>query len=299
MRPRSSAGFRRAVWGSFALHAAVACALFVLLRGGDERKQARAGIDTRADEPQVRMSLPAEVVVEVAQPAVPAPPQPAEEKKQPEPPEAPKVTQHTDAQVQRAGASEQPAGPPLVAERAIPNALPSELTALIRKAGAPLAKPQPAVGPQSIHGALAPAQVVVYVLDCSGSMGAGGKFDAARAALVATLQQQPPTVRFQVIVYAGGAKPLLASEGALPATAANVRAAADKLAALDARGASNHREAVREAVAFKPDVILLLTDTDDLSAAALKPVLAAAQKSVALCVGLVAADGVRPPRLVK
>ncbi|MBM3980129.1 MAG: VWA domain-containing protein [Planctomycetes bacterium] len=297
MKSRSGAGFRRAVWGSVALHAAVACALFALLRAGDARKPARAGIDTRA-EPHVRMTLPAEVVVEVAPPL--AKPQAAEEKRQPEPPEAPKVTRHTDAQVQRAGASEQPVGPPLVAPRAVPNALSAELTALIRRTSAAPAKPQPAVGPRAIHGALAPAQVVVYVLDCSGSMGAGGKFDAARAALVATLEQQPATVRFQVIVYAGGAKPLLMSDGAaLPATVANVRAAADALAALEPRGASNHRDALRAAVGFRPDVILLLTDADDLSAAALRPVLAPAQKPVSLCAGLVGATGVERVRELK
>jgi hypothetical protein len=296
MKPRAGAGFRRAVWGSVALHAAVACALFVLLRAGDERKLAQARIDTRAEGPDVRMSLPAEVVIDVAPPL--AKPQAAEAKKQPEPPEAPKATQHTDAQVQRAGASEQPVGPPLVAARAVPQLFPSELTALIRKTGAPLAKSQAAVA--AVHGALAPARVVVYVLDCSGSMGAGGKFDAARAALVATLEQQPATVRFQVIVYAGGAKPLLMSDGAaLPATAANVRAAAAALAALDARGASNHREGVRAAVAFKPDVILLLTDADDLSAATLRPVLSAAQKPVALCVAPVGANGVERVRELK
>lgn len=258
--------------------------------------QVQARIDTRADEPQVRMSLPAEIAIEVAPPTPLAKPEPAEEPKRPE---EPRATQHSDANVQQVGAIAPPGGPPLVTARAIPNVLPSELVALIRKPGSPLAKPQAAGGPAAIHGAFAPGQVVVYVLDCSGSMGAGGKFDAARAALVATLQQQPATVRFQVIVYAGGAKALLASDGALPATEANVRAAAEKLAALDARGASNHREALRAAVAFRPDVILLLTDADDLSAAALKPVLAAAQKPVSLCVGLVAADGVRGVRELK
>jgi Mg-chelatase subunit ChlD len=141
---------------------------------------------------------------------------------------------------------------------------------------------------------------VVYVLDCSGSMGAGGKFDAARAALISTLKQQPTSVRFQVIVYAGTAAPLLASSGnALPATDANVRAATEKLAALDARGKSNHLEAVRAALAFRPDVILLLTDADDLNVAALRSIVASAPKSVLGCVGQVTAGGVQRPRELK
>ncbi len=147
-----------------------------------------------------------------------------------------------------------------------------------------------------MHGALKPGQTVVYVLDSSGSMGAAGKFDAARAALVATLRAQPATVRFQVIVYDGTAQPLLASDGTAPhATEANVRAASAKLATLEPRGKSNHLVAVRAALDFRPDVIVLLTDADDLSAAALKSVA----KPVLVCVGLVTAAGVQPPRELK
>lgn len=148
----------------------------------------------------------------------------------------------------------------------------------------------------AIHGALQPQQTVVYVLDCSGSMGASGKFDAARAALVSTLKVQPASVRFQVVVYTGTASPLLAGSGStLPATEANVRLAADALAKLDARGKSNHGGAVRAALAFRPDVILLLTDADDLGAAALKSVA----MSVTVCVGQVTATGVQRPRELK
>jgi len=196
---------------------------------------------------------------------------------------------------------------PQVAVRPTPQLLSPEITARIRLpvtqssltidtgvhqvAGAVVAAGVPA-----IHGALNPHQTVVYVLDCSGSMGASGKFDAARSALVSTLKAQPPGVRFGVVVYTGTASPLLAGSGnALPATEANVRLAADALAKLDARGKSNHGGAVRAALAFRPDVILLLTDADDLNAAALKAVA----KSVTVCVGQVTAAGVQSPRELK
>ena len=101
-------------------------------------------------------------------------------------------------------------------------------------------------------------------------------------------------------MYAGGAKPLLATDGkALPATETNIRAAAEKLATLDARGKSNHLEAIRMAVDFRPDVILLLTDADELSAVALKSVLASSPKPVPVCVGQVTAEGVQRTRELK
>ena len=142
--------------------------------------------------------------------------------------------------------------------------------------------------------------MVVYVLDCSGSMGAAGKFDMARAALAATLKQQPATVRFQIIVYAGNAALLLVSgNDGLFASEANVRAAAAKLAALSARGKSNHLAAVSTALRFRPDLLLILTDADELTAAMFRPVLAAAAKPVVLWVGHVTADGVQRPRELK
>ncbi len=139
-----------------------------------------------------------------------------------------------------------------------------------------------------------PGRVVVYVLDCSGSMGAAGKFTLARDALLATLKQQPTTVRFQVVIYTGAARALLASDGnALPATEANIRAASDKLAELEPRGKSNHADAVRLALTFRPDVVLVLTDADDLNAIALKTVIASATKSAPVYVGQVTPEGVQ------
>ena len=297
MRPKSRAtrvAFRRAVWASLALHAVVVCAGALVFRAAEEREHAGPRVSTNVHEPQVRISQTEETFVVEVPPA--------------EPPAKPQAA----------------VGGPLAVSRAAPQTLPPELVALIRKPAAapvggpvvdvagppgavnpPVADPNvtPAGGPTAgtpsvpaIHGALAAGHTVVYVLDCSGSMGAAGKFDAARAALVATLAQQPPTVRFQVIVYAGTAKPLLATDGkGLPATEANVRAASAKLAALEARGNSDHYGAVRAALAFRPDVILMLTDADDLSAAVVKSVV----KVVPVRLVQVTAEGVQPPRALK
>ena len=311
MRPKSRAtrvAFRRAVWGSLALHAVVVCAVALVFRAAEEPERAGPGISTVVDEPQVRISQTEETFVAAEPPKADTGPETGATKP---PPEAPPV----EAPPIEAPPIESPlpAGP---FAPAVPRTLPPELLALIHKpattpvggAVVEVAVPPGAVNPPvadanvrpvggatakssatAIHGALKSGQTVVYVLDCSGSMGAAGKFDAARAALVATLRQQPATVRFQVIVYAGTAKPLLATDGnALPASEANVRAASEKLAALEPRGSSDHYGAARAALAFRPDVILMLTDADDLSAAVLKSLA----KAIPVCVGQVTAEGV-------
>ncbi len=289
------------MWVSVALHVVAACALVVVLRTQPEQKLGQHRIDTHTpDVPQVQMRLELE---EADATVMPTPTPSSSVPTEPLPPEV--------------------AGPPRAASPALPRTLPAEMLALIRKPVPPstraastktprLPKVDPKVMPASgatasatppvraIHGMLKPAQTVVYVLDASGSMGAEGKFDAARAALVATLSCQPATVHFQVIVYGGSAAPLLASgPDGLPATGANIRAAAEKLAALEPRGRSNHLEAVRAALAFHPDVILILTDADDLTPAPLKRLLASASKPVPVCIARVGAGCVERPREVR
>jgi hypothetical protein len=307
MRPHSRASrvaLRRAVLASVAAHVAAALVVVAVARLCDHAPPRAPVIDTRAGtEPDVRMHLVEEAaaVVEPPAPKLVTPPKTtpdtAANDKGPEPTPAPPAPLH--------------AGPFAPAP---PRTLPPELTTLLRKPAAPAVevparaapggpqvdpnvRPAANASPAPIHGAMKPGRTVVYVLDCSGSMGGAGKFDAARAALAATLRQQPATVRFQVIVYDGRARPLLASDGhALPATEGNVRAAAERLAELEPRGKSNHLDAVRVALAFRPDVILMLTDADDLTAAALRPVLAAAPKPAPVRVGQVTAGGVEQPR---
>jgi Mg-chelatase subunit ChlD len=138
-------------------------------------------------------------------------------------------------------------------------------------------------------------QRIVYILDCSGSMGEFGKLAAARAALTATLRRQSAEVRFQVIAYNSTARSLFPGE-CVVATGANIARAEERLADLNAAGRSNHAEAVRLAANLRPDVIVLLTDADDLSAAQFKPAFAAAGKSVPVCVAKVTAEGVGTPR---
>ena len=117
-------------------------------------------------------------------------------------------------------------------------------------------------GPKPLHGKLRPGQTVVYVLDRSSSMGVDGLLHRAIDALTASLDQLGPDVRFQVVAYNGGTTSL--SNDLLPATPANVERAAHWLKGLPAEGQSRHKAGFQEALGWRPDALLLLTDADDL-----------------------------------
>jgi hypothetical protein len=151
---------------------------------------------------------------------------------------------------------------------------------------------------RSLHGPLPAGRVVVYVVDCSGTMGLGGKLHRARAALLATLAAQPAGVRVLVVTYSGRAEPLTPG-GPTESTSAVRERIADALAKLEPAGESRHAEGVRVAAKFGPDVVVLLTDADDAELAGVRAALAGARKPVAASAARVTADGVEPPRPVR
>ena len=312
----SGTTFRRAVAVSVWLHVLLVAALVFVVRWSANRPDPAADLpilDTRAT-PDMRMDFaPDEVSVPVVAPSRdaasgdPAPP-PLAASRHPQP--------------------DSIAGPPLAR---IPQTLPPELLALLKKPGprmsdvvevpitptpsnlrpAPNPTPNP-VQPASgtiptappvppVHGALYPGQTIVYVLDASGSMGEWGKFDRGRRALIATLRKQPDTVRFQVVVYAGTAVlPLPAPVGGcVAATEDHVQRMELALKTVAPAGRSNHLEGVRLAVSLKPDVVLILTDADDIPAAKVRGIVAQAGKPLTVCVAKVGADAVEVPREVK
>jgi len=192
----------------------------------------------------------------------------------------------------------------------VPNTLPPEFLAIIHRsqtAAVPTGPVGPEVDPNvkpagvtitlggsPLHGAMKPGQSVVYVLDCSGSMGEFGKLALARAALIATLYRQPEGVRFQVILYNSTVRQLL--PGGLLAIAANIRSVETKLATLEPAGRSNHLEALSMAVGLRSDAIVWLTDANDLSAAKLKPILNEAGKPIPVYLAEVTARCVGDPK---
>ena len=108
---------------------------------------------------------------------------------------------------------------------------------------------------------------VVYVLDCSASMGVSGSFADARRELLASLGRLPESARFQVICYNRDAAALNIGgyTDLVPATAENRRAAGQVLEGVRPAGSTRHLEALRQALALEPDVIFWVTDAADLS----------------------------------
>ena len=121
-------------------------------------------------------------------------------------------------------------------------------------------------GGDSLFPLPATAASVVYVLDCSVSMGIDRKLDFARRGLIASLRRLPPSVRFQVISYNNYAESLIVDgqRDLLPAESAIVIKAISMLQSLEAAGKTNHLAALRRALELRPDVIFFLTDADDL-----------------------------------
>jgi len=118
-------------------------------------------------------------------------------------------------------------------------------------------------GGTPLHGRPKSGSSVVYVIDRSSSMG-DGLLRAATAAVGASLGQLGPDTRFAIVAYNGGTSQL--SGELLPPSPDNIELAARWLAGLTAEGRSDHRAGFRDALAFRPDTIYLLTDADDLDA---------------------------------
>lgn len=123
-------------------------------------------------------------------------------------------------------------------------------------------------GPSPLHGKLTKAGLsIVYVLDCSGSMGRDRKLAHGVAVLKASLQQLGPDVRFQIVVYDSRASifQIGRSMELVAASQANIVDAVGHLDDLTGEGSSRHAEGLRMGLGLHPDVLILVTDADELS----------------------------------
>ncbi len=111
------------------------------------------------------------------------------------------------------------------------------------------------------------AKSVVFVLDCSASMGIDDRFALARAQILACLRQLPETARFQVVRYNRRVDTVAieGKSGLVPVNARTIEQLASALEEMLPEGGNDHGPALRAALNLEPDVICLLTDADDLT----------------------------------
>jgi hypothetical protein len=110
------------------------------------------------------------------------------------------------------------------------------------------------------------ARTVVYVLDRSLSMGFHGALARARREVLASIRRLPPAARFQVVAYNRDAEPLCLDGRSelLAPDADTLSRVAGAISALRASGGTDHGRALRRGLAFRPDVLFLLTDADEI-----------------------------------
>jgi hypothetical protein len=113
------------------------------------------------------------------------------------------------------------------------------------------------------------ARRIVYLVDRSVSMGPSGALETAILEVAASLKSLPPNALFQVIPYNRMAEPLEldGQRGLVPAEPASVEQAIAQLTHVQAAGPTDNAEALLHAFLMRPDVVFLLTDADELSAA--------------------------------
>jgi von Willebrand factor type A domain len=125
------------------------------------------------------------------------------------------------------------------------------------------------IGPGTqFFGARDHARSFAYVIDCSGSMATRSSLDIAKREMLASISQLAPDGQFAVIFYNLQAR-LLAdahgNRGIMAATAANKAHVQTQLSAISPDGGTDHMQALRTALALKPEVIFFLTDADLMS----------------------------------
>jgi hypothetical protein len=288
--------------GSLLLHIVLVVGLLLTLWVSGTGRTTPRGIDTRIEKVALHIDAGDDdeppTPIEPPDPPAPAPPTPA-------PAPLPSSVR----------ADSQPAArEPIVA--AIPATLSPESLGLIRRRAGNDASPAnpavdahvvpagglgtpPALAVAPLHGSLKPGQSIVYVLDCSGSMGEYGRLARAKAVLMATLERQRTGVRYQVVLYNSVAWYVFRG-GLVGAKDENLAICERHFMQLEARGRSNHAEAVRMAANLQPDLIVMLTDAHDLPVARLGSIVTqTAGKPVPLHVAHVVPGGVEPPKQLR
>ena len=117
-----------------------------------------------------------------------------------------------------------------------------------------------------VFGVVGEGRKFIYVFDRSTSMAEGGRLAAAKAELIRSLDALQSTHQFQIIFFHHRQRvfDLAGAQRRIPfATERMKRMAAAFVASITAAGSTNRFDALRLAVAMRPDVVFFLTDDDN------------------------------------
>lgn len=171
--------------------------------------------------------------------------------------------------------------------------------AVTPKPSVAVAKPSFGVG-RAVHGELAEGKSVVYLLDRSTSMGlVRENFDAARAALFASVDSLPVDTAVQVLAYNGRVTRIHAGKDLVkksPETSARLERVLGELAP---EGESRHETALRAALALNADCVIWFTDATDEELERLAPILKGHPRIVSVSVARVNSGKIEPLRSLR
>jgi hypothetical protein len=124
-------------------------------------------------------------------------------------------------------------------------------------------------GGQRLFPPIQPGQNVVYLLDRSQSMGLRKSLVRACNEVLLSLKGLPATSRFQVLIFNRQVETLLpaATPAWLQADPATLQSVRQVLQTLTPTGSTQHGQALQRALVWRPQQIVLATDSDDLSLA--------------------------------
>lgn len=144
--------------------------------------------------------------------------------------------------------------------------LPAHLKPSPPKVVKPITPPQPAP-PAQFFGAKMQATRIVFVIDRSISMATSGTLPRARNEICQCISRMAPTARFQVLFYNQHVSPLPlgGKHDLIPILPETVKHAKDLIQKVRGGGSTDHVQALQWALAYRPEVIYLATDAENLT----------------------------------
>ena len=121
-------------------------------------------------------------------------------------------------------------------------------------------------GKTSLFGLSDVGRSFVYLIDCSKSMSGYGALNAAKAELITSISNLKSRHRFQIVFYNHAPMPLSLGGrwgGMFSGSKSDIEFVKNQIHSIPPDGGTNHLYALLRGLAYKPDVVFLLTDATE------------------------------------